>query len=303
MTGRVVEISETGKHLSVSRGFLVVAAGKQELGRVPLSDILALVVTGTGNTLSTNVVNALLENDVSIIFCGPNYHPLGLVWPLGSHHLPVQRLKLQMSASKPLEKRLWQRVVQAKILNQAAALDYFGVPDPALAGLAKRVGSGDPENCEAQAARRYWTLLMGPDFRRDTQGKGINSLLNYGYAVLRAATARAVAVSGLYPALGIHHHSQANAFCLVDDLMEPFRPLVDITVKKLHLEGVTEVAPDAKRRLAGILNLDLASHLGISPLSNCLLRLSQSLVKSFETGKAELVLPLSPLPIEIEAGD
>ena len=303
MTGRVVEISETGKHLSVSRGFLVVTAEKQELDRVPLADILVLVISGVGNSLSTNVVNSLLENDVSIIFCGPNYHPLGLVWPLGSHHLPVQRLNLQISASNPLKKRLWQRLVQAKISNQAAVLDYFGAPDPALAGLAKRVGSGDPENCEAQAARRYWGLLMGPDFRRNTQGDGINSLLNYGYAVLRAATARAVAIVGLYPALGIHHHNQANPFCLVDDLMEPFRPLVDVYVKKIHDRGVAEVTPDSKRELAGILNLDLTSHLGGSPLSNCLLRLAQSLVKSFESGKPELVLPLSPLPIEIEAED
>ncbi len=301
MTGRVVEISETGKHLSISRGFLVVTVKKQELGRVPLADILVLIISGMGNSLSTNVINALLEKDVSIIFCGPNYHPLGLVWPLGSHHLPVQRLKLQIAASRPLKKRLWQRLVQAKILNQSAVLNYFGAPDPALAGLAKRVGSGDPENCEAQAARRYWSPLMGSEFRRNTDGGGINSLLNYGYAVLRAATARAVAVSGLYPALGVHHHSQANAFCLVDDLIEPFRPLVDLTVKKLYRDGVVEIEPDSKRRLAGILNLDLTSHLGVSPLSQCLLRLAQSLVRSFETGKAELVLPLSPLPIEIEA--
>lgn len=303
MNGRVVEISETGKYLFVSRGFLVVTAEKQELGRIPIADILVLVISGAGNSLSTNVINSLLENDVFIIFCGANYHPSGLVWPLDSHHLPGQRLNLQIAASQPLKKRLWQMIVRAKILNQAAVLDYFGIPDPRLASLAKRVGSGDPENCEAQAARRYWTPLMGPEFKRNTQALGINSLLNYGYAVLRAATARATAIAGLYPALGIHHHNQSNPFCLVDDLMEPFRPLVDLYVKQLHSQGIEEVTPDSKRKLAGILSLDLTSHLGASPLSNCLLRLAQSLVKSFENGKADLVLPLSPLPIEIEAGD
>ncbi|NIQ00045.1 MAG: type II CRISPR-associated endonuclease Cas1, partial [Nitrospinaceae bacterium] len=153
------------------------------------------------------------------------------------------------------------------------------------------VGSGDPENCEAQAARRYWKPLMGPAFKRDVKAEGVNSLLNYGYAVLRAATARAVAASGLHPALSLHHHNQANPFGLVDDLMEPFRPCVDQVVRKLKDEGLEEVIPDTKRQLAAVLDMDLKTERGTTPLSNTLFHMAQSLVTSYETRKDCLILP------------
>jgi len=237
------------------------------------------------------MVNKLLENGAMIVFCGPNFHPSGLLWPMVSHHHLQQRLHVQIAVSKPLKKRLWRTLVRAKIENQFSLLETFGISDPAMKLLAKRVGSGDPENCEAQAARRYWKPLMGPEFKRDVKAEGVNSLLNYGYAVLRAATARAVAASGLHPALSLHHHNQSNPFGLVDDLMEPFRPCIDNIVRQIIDNGIEDVTPETKRQLAGILDLDMKTDKGITPLSNCLFRLAQSLVTSYENKKDSLVLP------------
>ena len=188
-------------------------------------------------------------------------------------------------------------------LNQAAILSFFNNDEEKhLKELAKKVSSGDKENLEAQAARKYWQRLFGKDFRRNFNLQGTNSLLNYGYAVLRAATARAIFASGLHPAIGIHHSNQENAFCLVDDLMEPFRPLVDFVVKKLVDQNgeIKELTPELKKSLTKILNLDLATSAGTTPINNCLIRLCQSFVNSLEKGEAKLDFPLSPLPIELE---
>lgn len=299
MNSRIVEIADRGQYISMHRGFMVVNKEQGERGRVPLDDIAVLLLTSPGNTLSTNLVNALLEQNAMIVFCGNNFQPSGLVWPTTTHHLSNQRLQVQIAASKPLKKRLWQTLVRLKIRHQAEVLKKFGIEDDSLNTLVNRVGSGDPQNCEAQAARRYWPRLFGQEFRRDPQQEGINSLLNYGYAVARSATARAIAVSGLHPSLGIHHHNQGNPFCLADDLMEPFRPLVDWKVKLLVERGEQTVTPDVKKHLAGILNIDLSTSAGISPLTNTLIRLAQSLVKTFENGKDRLELPRSILPAEI----
>lgn len=276
---------------------MVVNKEKEERGRVPLADIDILMLTSQGNSLSTNLINALLEQNAMIVFCGHNFQPVGMVWPTVPHHLHPLRLQLQIDASVPLKKRLWQSLVQSKIRCQAEVLNFFNKSDQDLVSLAKQVGSGDPQNCEAQAARRYWTALMGKEFRRNPKTEGINSLLNYGYAVLRSATARALAGSGLHPSLGVHHHNQSNSFCLADDLMEPFRPLVDWTVKQLADEEQLEMVPDVKKQLAGILKMDIDTPRGHSPVSNCLLKLSQSLVKSFTDRKPELELPCSIIPL------
>ena len=196
MNRRIIEIADRGQYLSMHRGFLVVSKEKEERGRVPLADIEVLMLTSQGNSLSTNLVNALMEQNTMIVFCGPNFQPAGMVWPTAPHHLHSHRLQLQIEATVPLKKRLWQSLVQAKIGCQAEVLSFFDSPNSGLISMAKQVGSGDPQNCEAQAARRYWPALMGKEFRRNPQTEGINSLLNYGYAVLRSATARSLAGSG-----------------------------------------------------------------------------------------------------------
>ena len=303
MIGRIVEIAEDGRHLSVKRGFLVVSERGEELGRVPLDDVAAVVANAHGLTYSTNLALALSERNAPMVFCGPNHRPAALLWPVDGHHLQTARMRAQIEAGRPLCKRLWQTLIKAKIGLQGAVLEQRGQPAGAFETLVRGVRSGDPENLEAQAARRYWPLLFGEDFRRDTDQPGINGLLNYGYAIVRAATARSVMAAGLHPTLGIHHHNRNNPMCLVDDLMEPFRPIVDLCVARLLDEGTQEVDRDAKTRLAAVTQMDMQSELGVTPLSTCLERLALSLAQAYQSGEARLDLPLRPLPLDLAAPD
>lgn len=302
MPGRVVEIATDGRHLSVYRGFLVIEEHGRTVGRVPLDDLEAVIASARGVTFSANLVEALAERGVALVVCGRNLQAVALVLPVQGHHAQAGRIRDQLAADKPLTKRLWQALVRAKVANQGAALAHFGHPSGAFAALVRAVRSGDPENVEAQAARRYWPLLMGDGFRRDREADGANALLNYGYAVLRGAAARAVLAAGLHPAVGIHHANRGNPMCLVDDLMEPFRPVVDVVVRHLLDEGVAEVTPASKRRLAAVLTMDLATARGITPVSTALVRLASSLAASFESGKPALDLPLAPLPLDLSEG-
>jgi CRISPR-associated protein Cas1 len=212
-------------------------------------------------------------------------------------------MRAQMEATKPLCKRLWQLLVQAKIEQHGAVLAALGRPSGGFRLLARQVRSGDPDNMEAQAARRYWPLMFGETFRRDRNLSGINGLLNYGYTILRSATARAVAAAGLHPSLGVHHRNQYDDMCLVDDLMEPFRPLVDLLAARLADAGKAEITPETKRVLAGVMVIDLRTQQGTTPLATCLERLAVSLGQSFESGEASLELPLAPLPLELPAAE
>jgi CRISPR-associated protein Cas1 len=302
MTNRIIEISDPLVSLSMSRGFMLVKVEGIEKARIAFEDIGILILNSTGASITTNLLNSLLEAGAMIVVLGKNYLPSGIFYPTNPHYLHKQKINLQIQSSKPLEKRLWQQVVKAKILNQAAILSHFTTDDEKqLVELAKKVTSGDKENLEAQAARKYWQKLFGSDFRRNFESSGINAMLNYGYAILRSATARAIFASGLHPAIGIHHSNQENAFCLVDDLMEPFRPIVDFVVKKISEENqqIEELSPEIKRSLTKILNLDLSTSSGTTSINNCLTRLCQSFVRSLENGEANLDFPLSPLPTEL----
>jgi CRISPR-associated protein Cas1 len=299
--GRIVEIAQDGRHLSAERGFLVVSERGNEVGRVPLDDVLALVVNAHGTTFSNNLFRALAERGAPAVLCGPNHAPYAWVWPLDGHHLQGTRLNAQVDATKPLGKRLWQAVVRAKIEQQGAALAALGRNAAGFRLLARQVSSGDPENLEAQAARRYWPLLFGEDFRRDRDRPGINALLNYGYTVLRSATARAVCAAGLHPTIGLHHRNRGNEMALVDDLMEPFRPVVDLMVARLASGGVVEVSREAKQDLARLTAMDMRTDKGRTPLGTCLERLALSVARSFENSRAALELPLAPLPLEFPA--
>jgi CRISPR-associated protein Cas1 len=297
MVGRVVEVATDGRHLAVDRGFLTVAEKGAEVGRVPLDDVAAVVANAHGLTYSNNLLVTLAARGVPVVLCGPNHRPAALVWPVDGHHAQAGRMSDQANASAPLKKRLWQQIVQAKILAQGAALAAVGAEAGGFRLLARKVRSGDPDNVEAEAARRYWPLLLGSDFRRDTDGGGLNGLLNYGYAILRAATARAVMAAGLHPSLGLMHANRGNALVLVDDLMEPFRPLVDRTVHRLNGEGIADVTSEAKAALARIMIVDLPADEGMSPLMTCLERLAGSLAKAYAGETDRLVLPKPGLPL------
>jgi len=299
MIGRVIEIASDGRHLGVLRGFMTVSSEGQEVGRVPLDDIGVLLCHAHGLTYSNNLFVELSRRGASVVLCGANHMPLAWVWPLDAHHVQALRMRHQLEADEPLRKRLWQVLVRAKIEQQGAILERMGKPDGAFDMLARKVRSGDPENIEAQAARRYWPLAMGADFRRDREARGANAMLNYGYTVLRAGVARAVVSTGLHPSIGLHHANRGNPMCLVDDLLEPFRPLVDFTVARLAAEGEETVNPAVKASLANVLSLDMTTARGTTPVSTCLERLALSLAVAYESGKPELDLPEPLLPLEL----
>ncbi len=291
MIGRVIEIASEGRHLARHRGLMTVSNNGDEEGRVPLDDIGVLLCNARGLTYSNDLLVELAKRGAAVVLCGGNYLPVAWLWPLEGHHVQSLRMRCQLEASLPLRKRLWQATVRAKIDQQRLALETLGKPDGGLDELARRVKSGDPENLEAQAARRYWPLLFGLDFQRARFGPMPNPLLNYGYTVLRAATARAVVAAGLHPSLGIHHHNRYDAMCLVDDLMEPFRPVVDRAVVRLVAAGCEEVTREARRTLVGTLAADMRTERGTTPLETCLERAAQSLAQSFEDKRASLIFP------------
>jgi CRISPR-associated protein Cas1 len=293
----VVEIASDGRHLAIDRGFMTVSDRDSELGRVPLDDLAAVVANAHGLTYSNNLLVTLATRGVPVVLCGPHHRPAAVVWPVDGHHAQSGRMDDQASAAAPLKKRLWQQIVQAKILAQGATLAAVGAESGGFLLLSRKVRAGDPSNVEAEAARRYWPLLFGTGFRRDQDGDGLNGLLNYGYAVLRAATARAVMAAGLHPSLGLMHSNRGNAMVLVDDLMEPFRPIVDREVHRLRGEKIVEVTSEAKAALARIMIVDLPTADGVSPLMTCLERLSNSLAKAYSGEIDRLALPKPGLPL------
>ena len=293
MIGGLVEISATTqRHLSVYRGFLKVSEKENEIGRVPLDDITALILSGHQITVSKNLMVELAERKAIIVTCGKNWHPISFSMPYGTHFDAAGIFHDQIAASIPLKKRMWQQIVRRKIFNQALVLQRH-TQDAAviqkILGLTKRVQSGDATNVEAQAARLYWPTLMGKNFRRGRSLGGMNIFLNYGYTVLRAAVARAICGAGLHSALGLHHRGRGNMFALVDDLIEPFRPLVDSTVKSITLER-NDLGPEQKRNIASVLQEDMLMEESPSPVVNCLNRCAQSLVSSLADKKTKLVI-------------
>ena len=299
MVGRVVELTTTGLAVHKRRGFLAVDSGEAEAGRVGLDEIEAVLVSSPGVTWSSAALAELATRQTPVMIVGSRFTPVAVVLPLDGHHAQATRFRAQAAASLPLRKQLWAGLVRAKIGAQAAALDRIGAPSERLRRLRGEVRSGDPDNREGIAAQAYWPLLMGPAFRRDRDAHGVNAMLNYGYAVLRAAAARAVVAAGLHPSRSVHHSSEGDALAFADDLMEPFRPTIDITVRSLAQQGVADVA-DARARLIDCLSADFACAHGLSPLTQTLLRLAQSMATSCEQRSARLTLPRELLPIAIE---
>lgn len=291
---RIVDIASDGRHLSKERGFLKVSEDGDEIGRIPLDEISGVIVHAHGTTWSTSLLTELAERGAPVVLCAANHTPRSVLMPLEGHHAQGKRLRAQWQAKTPLTKQAWKQIVLAKITMQAAVLDAFGEASAHLLMLKRKVTSGDTTNVEAQAARHYWPRLMGSDFRRDRDASDINALLNYGYTVLRAATARAVVAAGLHPSIGLHHANRGNAFALADDLMEPYRPLVDCAAREIAQSRGPKVDTEAKQALARLIALDLPLGEGLTPVSVALARLATSLGQSFETGKLALTLPTPP---------
>lgn len=291
MIGRIVEIAGDGRYLSLDRGFLVVSHKGEEVGRTPIDDVAALIGNAHGLIYSNNLLVALAERGAPFVLCGANHRPVGILWPVEGNHRQAARMDAQLRASLPMRKRLWKEVVQNKIAMQAVIIGLFDGPEAPLRRLAGKVRSGDPSNIEGQAARLYWNLLMGRTFRRDRDAPGTNAMLNYGYTVLRALVARQVMAAGLHPGIPLHHANEGNAMRLVDDLMEPFRPLVDACVRRLADAGRAELDPSTRRELAILGTRSMQTVHGVSPVSLVAQRFVASLAQAYESPAVSIEWP------------
>lgn len=304
MIGRIVEVADDQRHLFVHRGFMVVqetSGDRRELGQVPLDDIAAVIANAHGMSYTNNLLVALAQRGAPLVLCAPNHNAVGMLLSIDGNYEQAKRIDAQIDAAVPVRKRLWASIVKAKLEQQAAALEAVGASATPLAALVRKVRSGDPDNVEAQGARRYWTLLFGESFRRDRSAEGANALLNYGYTVLRATTARAVVAAGLHPSIALHHSNDGNAMRLVDDLMEPFRPVIDLRVRQLMNNGREDVTPEAKRALVEAMYEEMQTESGATPVMVCTQRLAVSLGQVFLGEREKLDLPLPGLPLALAA--
>jgi len=264
-----------------------------ETKTAPIEDIGLLILDHQQITITQGLMAKLLANNVALITCDNTHHPVGLFLNLEGNTLQSQKFKAQIDASVPLKKQLWQQTITAKIENQANLLQQQREDAKFLFELARNVKSGDSENMEAQAAVYYWKTVFPKflAFKRDREGPPPNNLLNYGYSILRATVARALIGSGLLPTLGIFHRNQYNAYCLADDIMEPYRPFVDkIVCDIIRMNGkFLELGPSMKKQLLGVLAMDVVLDGQKSPLLNAVQRTTASLVKCFE-GKSRKIL-------------
>jgi CRISPR-associated protein Cas1 len=282
--------------LNLSKGQLRLENDDGEF-TLPIEDITALVLESPQISLSSTLLAECQEKGVAVLTCDKTHMPNGVLLPFQPHSRQSRVARIQMSWSEPLKKRLWQRIVQKKILNQAACLDLRvgGVESLRLKAIAARIGSGDPDNGESQAAREYWPRLFGLDFRRH-RNDAINAALNYGYAVVRAFVARSQVAYGLIPAFGVHHDNELNAFNLTDDVMEVLRPFVDHMVFGLSrsAEIKTEdsfLSTVARQKLAGIGSENCWIEGQIHTLSNACDLMAAGLVAAIES-KSTAFLPL-----------
>ncbi len=292
MQPRTLNISNP-YHLSVRNAQLILepkAEGLRE-ATVPIEDIGYLVLEHPNITFTLAAIQVMSENNVAVIFCGKEYLPVSMLFHLDTHRIQAERFRLQVEASEPLQKQLWAQTIKAKLINQNSVLEHYNLPAGDLEGLAKQVKSGDTENLEAQGARRYWPRMFGSDFTRERAGDPPNSLLNYGYTILRAGVARALCGSGLLPTLGIHHHNKYNHYALADDIMEPYRPFVDIHVKYLFNTGQTEVTKETKTELLKMLVRDVSISESNTNLTNALSITTASLADCFEGKATKLKYP------------
>ena len=266
----------------------------QETKTVAIEDIGILVLEDPQITISNGLLEKLIANQTAVITCDRNHMPVGLLMPLCGHSEQQERFRAQLNASEPLKKNLWQQTIQAKIKNQARHLRERGQTVDNMLYWAKEVTSGDTQNHEARAAAYYWQHLFDlPHFNRSRGGEAPNNLLNYGYAILRAVCARALISSGMLPLMGIHHHNKYNAYCLADDIMEPYRPYVDVIVCHIvdNLGEYDELTTALKKELLQIPVLDVMIDGSKSPLMVAMSRTTSSLYDCFAGNSRKIMYP------------
>jgi CRISP-associated protein Cas1 len=289
MTDRILDISEWPASLSVRNSLLSIRLGQEEPITIPLSDLAVVIVSHPQVTYTHAVLSGLALAGAMFVTCDDKHLPVSMLLPLVTHSLQTERFAAQARLPLPVRKRLWQQIARAKILSQARLLEHRSGGDGGLGSLASQVRSGDPANLEARAARIYWQKVFGEiEFRRDREQDGLNACLNYGYAVLRAIVARAICGAGLHPSLSVHHHNRYDTFCLADDLMEPFRPVVDRVVAGLRDERGADMPLDreARRRILEALLVRFEWNDESRSLFDWLGRVAASLTAAIEAGEA-----------------
>jgi CRISPR-associated protein Cas1 len=268
---------------------------EQETKTVAIEDIGVIILENQQITITNGLLEKLTNNNVALINCDQYHLPIGLLMPLNGHTEQTERFKNQINASAPLKKNLWQQTISAKIMNQAGLLKERGIPCRKMELWAKEVTSGDALNHESRAAVYYWqNLITVENFTRGQKGIPPNNLLNYGYAILRAITARAIVSSGMLPTLGIFHRNKYNAYCLADDIMEPYRPYVDLIV--CHImeteDSYDELTTDIKKQLLSIASIDVFIDGKNSPLMVAMSRTTHSLHECFEGTARKILYPV-----------
>lgn len=287
-----IRLPEVEKSVNLSENFKSSA-----VKRVPIEDIGVVVLDHKQITITHGALGALLDNNVAIITCDQQRMPSGMMLPLDGNTTQSERFRHQIDASLPLKKQLWQQTIQAKIANQSMVLQrHRDLKCGNMDAWAKQVKSGDADNLEGRAAAYYWQNLFGDiaGFHRDREGVPPNNMLNYGYAILRAIVARSLVGSGLLPTLGIHHHNRYNAYCLADDIMEPYRPYVDELVAEIvdNGENISEISSDIKSKLLNIPVLDVIINGRRSPLMIAVGMTTASLYKCFSGEIRKIAYPM-----------
>lgn len=286
-------------YLSLKDNQLVVKKPNEEVRTAAIEDIGFIVLDSPQITITNALIGALLENNCAVLNCGKTHLPEGLLLPLAGNTLQSERFNAQIEASLPLKKQLWQQTVQQKISNQAAVLQQVhSIEAKNMLAWANSVRSGDIDNREAVAAAYYWKEMFPniPGFVRDRNGIPPNNLLNYAYAILRGIVARALVASGLLPTFGIHHHNRYNAYCLADDVMEPYRPIADKLIIEITKEKgfPKELTTEIKASILQLPTTDVLIDGNRSPLMNAVSTTTASLYKCFAGESRKIVYPEVP---------
>ncbi len=288
-------------YLSQTKGQLVISLPKtetkeEEKHTIPIEDIGVLILDNSQITITQSVMVTLLENNVAVVTCDKNHHPIGLQLCLDGNTIQSERFRLQINASESLKKNLWQQTIISKIYNQAMVLKELDIPIRNMQTWSSSVLSGDAKNHEARAAAYYWKTLLESheNFKRERFGEYPNNFFNYAYAILRAITARSLVGSGLLPTLGIHHKNRYNAYCLADDIMEPYRPFADKivldTIRKYPEEET--LTTQIKQELLKLPVIDVGITKNVRPLQIAMQETTSSLAQCFDSTRRKIKYPV-----------
>ena len=296
MIKHTVEISLEPAHLAVRSNQLLIQRRGETISQIPCEDLGVVIVDNQQTTYTHHALDQIAKSDAVLVICGFDHLPSALLLPLSDHSQVVWRVKDQIAVPKPIYKQLWRQIVVEKIRSQAKNLPAEYPAHKKLIALSKLVRSGDPQNLEAQAAKLYWqNWLWQEEFRRNADSPGLNGFLNYGYAIVRAAIARAIVSAGLLPCLGIHHCNRSNMFCLADDLIEPLRAIVDDRVREMYRQGYEDLNQHAKATLLEVLATPTNIGDTTGPLMVALHRYVISLVRCYARESTKLEFPRSCL--------